>query len=72
MLYIEAGTSSNPCDEIFKGTSALSEAESKAHSNAILQFKDQLKAAITLHSYGQDFLVPYGYVDPPGRFLNPV
>lgn len=62
--YGESGTSSNPCSEIFLGQSALSEPEAKALSNAILQRKDQLKAMITLHSYSEDWLVPYGYAIP--------
>jgi hypothetical protein len=60
-----AGTSSNACSDIFRGTEAFSEPETKAMSEAILARKDQVKAYLTLHSYGQWWLVPYGYIDPP-------
>jgi hypothetical protein len=60
-----AGTSTNPCSEIYLGPNALSEPEAKALSSAILARKDQLKAMITLHSYSEDWLVPYGYQVPP-------
>jgi carboxypeptidase A2 len=60
-----SGTSSNACSDIFRGTSALSEPETKALSEAVLAHKDQIKAYLTLHTYGQWWLVPFGYIDPP-------
>jgi murein tripeptide amidase MpaA len=60
----EAGVSNNQCSEIFCGKSALSEPESKAMATYITSIKDKVQAMITLHSYSEDYLVPYGYVVP--------
>jgi hypothetical protein len=58
------GTSNQPCSDIYRGTAAFSEPETKAISTKIMGLKDSLKAYLTLHSYGQWWLVPYGYIDP--------
>jgi len=58
------GTSSNPCSDIFKGPSALSETETKALHDYItgLQTRNvNLQAYISFHSYGQLWLLPWGY-----------
>lgn len=58
------GTSSNACDDVYRGPSMFSEPETKSLSNFILSRNKTLKAYITLHSYGQYWLVPYGHVSP--------
>jgi len=58
------GTSSNPCSDIFKGPVALSESETKALADYINRLKDggvNLQAYISFHSYGQLWLLPWGY-----------
>ncbi|KAK2838362.1 hypothetical protein Q7C36_013176 [Tachysurus vachellii] len=59
-----AGSSSNPCSETYRGTSAYSEPEvrsivdfTKSHGN--------LKAFLTIHSYSQMMLYPYGDTGAP-------
>ena len=55
------GSSSDPCDETFRGLSATSEPESQA----IKTFTDQIDAKIsfTMHSVAGRYLNPYGYND---------
>lgn len=58
------GTSSNPCSEIFCGTSAFTELESQAvRAFAEKRFKNKniLKLYLTFHSYGNLMLHPFGY-----------
>ncbi|XP_064089313.1 carboxypeptidase B-like isoform X2 [Macrobrachium nipponense] len=55
------GTSSSPCSDVYKGTSAFSEPESGALRDAMLPLKGKVKAYITFHSFGQTILYPWGY-----------
>ncbi|XP_045029866.1 carboxypeptidase B-like isoform X2 [Daphnia magna] len=55
------GASTNPCDDTYRGTTAFSEPETLATSNFIMGKSSQIKLYLTLHSYGQFGLLPYGY-----------
>ncbi|KAK4007903.1 hypothetical protein OUZ56_013063 [Daphnia magna] len=55
------GASTNPCEETYRGTKAFSEPETLATSNFILSKKNQIRLYLTLHSFGQVALIPYGY-----------
>jgi len=55
------GTSDVPCNEIFKGKGAFSEPESKAIRDTIMQYKNQLEAMITMHTYAQAWVNPFGH-----------
>ncbi|XP_013180157.1 PREDICTED: carboxypeptidase B-like [Papilio xuthus] len=55
------GSSGNPCSEIYRGSSAFSEPESKALSDFIKSSSANFTAYITYHSYGQYLLYPWGY-----------
>ncbi|KZS08434.1 putative Carboxypeptidase B [Daphnia magna] len=55
------GASTNPCDDTYRGTIAFSEPETLATSNFIMGKSSQIKLYLTLHSYGQFGLLPYGY-----------
>jgi hypothetical protein len=57
------GTSTDPCSDIYDGPAAFSEPECKAGAAALTARKDVLKAMITLHSYSEDYLYPYGYAE---------
>ncbi|XP_041982100.1 carboxypeptidase B-like [Aricia agestis] len=61
------GSSGNPCSDIYRGSKAFSEPESKAVSDFILNSAAEFKAYLTYHSYGQYLLYPWGYDDavPP-------
>ncbi|XP_053169054.1 mast cell carboxypeptidase A-like isoform X2 [Hemicordylus capensis] len=53
--------SSDPCEEIYCGTSAESEQETKAITAFIRSHLSSIKAYVSIHSYSQMLLYPYGY-----------
>lgn len=55
------GTSSSPCEEIYTGSRALSEPETAAIAKVLRENKERIVMYITLHTYGQVILAPYGY-----------
>nr|ATU82441.1 venom M14 protease [Lethocerus distinctifemur] len=57
------GTSDYPCDETYVGTGPFSEPESRALRDYALRHKNRIQLYITLHSYGQYFLYPWGFGD---------
>ncbi len=61
MTFAEAGTSDYPCSEIYTGEQPFSEPETLAVSNWLLANNDDLLVYMTLHSYGQFILTPWGY-----------
>ncbi|XP_063884268.1 zinc carboxypeptidase-like isoform X2 [Scylla paramamosain] len=56
------GASSNPCSEVYKGTKPFSEPETEALSAEMQRVNsvDDLRLMISLHSYGQVLLYPWG------------
>ncbi|XP_074840305.1 carboxypeptidase A2 [Carettochelys insculpta] len=54
------GSSNNPCSDSYRGPSANSEVEVKNVVNFI-KSHGQIKAFLTLHSYSQLLLYPFGY-----------
>jgi len=54
------GASKNPCSEVFQGPHPLSELESVTIKNYITKTKN-IKAAISIHSYGNVLIYPWGY-----------
>lgn len=65
------GVSTNPCSDIFLGERAFSEPETKALSDYIVNARARgvdIRAYLTVHSYGQLWLCSWGYtagVYPP-------
>ncbi|XP_034178423.2 carboxypeptidase B-like isoform X1 [Osmia lignaria lignaria] len=57
----EGGTSLDPCHETYAGPHAFSERETKAMAEYILANKENIRMYLTLHSYSQMWLVPWGY-----------
>ncbi|KAG5343280.1 CBPB Carboxypeptidase, partial [Acromyrmex heyeri] len=57
----EGGASSDPCHETYSGPFAFSEPETKAMADYILANKQHIRMYLTLHSYSQMWLVPWGY-----------
>ncbi|XP_065220168.1 carboxypeptidase B-like [Planococcus citri] len=56
-----SGSSKFPCQEIYAGSGPLSEPETKAVANFILNNESKFKGFVTFHSYGQYILYPWGY-----------
>ncbi|XP_015283640.1 PREDICTED: mast cell carboxypeptidase A-like [Gekko japonicus] len=54
-------SSKNPCKETYCGSSAESEPETKAVTTFIRNHLSSIKAYLTVHSYSQMLLFPYGY-----------
>ncbi|KFW02084.1 Carboxypeptidase A1, partial [Eurypyga helias] len=59
-----SGSSSNPCSEIYRGPYAHSEREVKAIVDFI-RSHGNVKSVISIHSYAQMLLFPYGYKTAP-------
>ncbi|KAK1122188.1 hypothetical protein K0M31_009414 [Melipona bicolor] len=59
----EGGASLDPCHETYAGPRAFSEPETKAMADYILANKQNIRVYLTLHSYSQMWLVPWGYTD---------
>ncbi|KAL6481068.1 hypothetical protein MHYP_G00091480 [Metynnis hypsauchen] len=55
------GISRNCCSEVYNGQSPLSESEAVAVTDFLSANRDQLLCFLTIHSYGQLILVPYGH-----------
>ncbi|EEC19775.1 carboxypeptidase T, putative [Ixodes scapularis] len=55
------GTSSHPCSDIYRGSAAFSETESRAIRDALVGLGSRTKAYVTVHSYSQLIMVPYGH-----------
>ncbi|XP_003699796.2 carboxypeptidase B [Megachile rotundata] len=61
MQWMSAGASSNPCSETYAGPKPFSEPETQNMKNFVLTLKGVVKAYVTMHSYGQYILYPWGY-----------
>jgi len=55
------GSSRKHCSEVYRGPRAFSEPESRALRDFIMARRKEIKMYITLHSYGQMILYPWGY-----------
>ena len=55
------GTISNPCSEVYPGPYERSEPEVAALVREIMAYRQDIKAYISLHSYGQQILYPWGH-----------
>lgn len=64
-----AGASSNPCSETYHGKFANSESEVKSIVDFV-KAHGSIKAFISIHSYSQLLLYPYGYQENPTRDQN--
>ncbi|KAB5523266.1 hypothetical protein PHYPO_G00150510 [Pangasianodon hypophthalmus] len=55
------GISRNCCSEIYNGLSPLSEPEAQAVTDFLSANRDNILCFLTIHSYGQLILLPYGH-----------
>lgn len=58
---IAGGASSNPCSETYAGSAPFSDIETKSMSEYITSIADKFYAYISLHSYSQLLMFPYGH-----------
>jgi hypothetical protein len=58
----ETGASTEPCEEIYQGSSPFSEPESKAVRDFISSHRNDIQAVITMHTYSQIWIHPYGHI----------
>lgn len=54
-----------PCENVFAGRHALSEPETIAVANFIMQRRSSIRLYISLHCYSQLWLTPWGYTSTP-------
>ncbi|XP_063698946.1 carboxypeptidase B1-like [Culicoides brevitarsis] len=55
------GASKDPCSDTYRGEMAFSEYEAQTVRNVLQNFQSQAKFYLTLHSYGNYLLYPWGY-----------
>ena len=60
LLLPEDGASHDPCTETYCGPSAGSEPETKAVSAELNRIGSSAVAKVSLHSFGQKLLIPWG------------
>ena len=61
-----AGSSGNPCDETYRGPTAHSESEIKSIVD-FMKAHGNIKAVLSIHSYSQMLLYPYGYTSTSAK-----
>uniref|UniRef100_A0AC35U7R5 Peptidase_M14 domain-containing protein n=1 Tax=Rhabditophanes sp. KR3021 TaxID=114890 RepID=A0AC35U7R5_9BILA len=59
----EAGANRSPCSNIYLGNAPFSEIETHNVKEYVIWNIDDLKIYLSLHSYGQVFLTPWGYTN---------
>nr|CAD2199713.1 unnamed protein product [Meloidogyne enterolobii] len=61
--FKESGSSDDPCSEIYQGKHAFSEPEARAVRDALLsnRYRGRIDGYITLHTYSQIWIHPYGH-----------
>lgn len=55
------GASTNPCSDVYRGPFAMSEPETRAVAQTILQYSNNIRIYLTFHSYGLNILCSWGY-----------
>ena len=58
--FNEAGSSTNPCNDLYAGSAPFSEPETK-HLSEYLKTVPRLAAYFSFHAYGQMMMLPYGW-----------
>ncbi|XP_002025485.2 zinc carboxypeptidase A 1 [Drosophila persimilis] len=58
-----AGSTSNPCKNLYRGASGFSEPETRALRNFLLGMRDYLGGYVSLGGYGQTVTYPWGDAD---------
>lgn len=61
ILWNQQGTSNDSCDETYAGTGPFTEPETRAIRNFFESRNYKFDSSVSVHSYGQNILVPWGY-----------
>ncbi|CAG7832625.1 unnamed protein product, partial [Allacma fusca] len=59
------GSSTDSCSETYSGPGVFSEPETQAILDFITKINEELASYITLHSYSQFILIPFGQNNKP-------
>jgi len=59
-LWGTEGVSTNPCSDLYCGSSPASEPETQAVQAELTKIKDNLLALVTVHAYGNMYMHPWG------------
>ncbi|XP_017041452.1 carboxypeptidase B [Drosophila ficusphila] len=57
----DEGSSSDPCEDIYRGERPFDQPESQVLRDVLLHYKGRLNFYLSLHSYGNYLLLPWGY-----------
>lgn len=60
-FFGQVGSSNDPCSEIYAGTFAFSEPETRAIRDFVSSQSSRLKTFLTFHSYSQILMYPFGH-----------
>ncbi|XP_017009396.2 carboxypeptidase B1 [Drosophila takahashii] len=67
----DEGSSSDPCEDIYRGESPFDQPESQVLRDVMLHYRGRLNFYLSLHSYGNYFLLPWGYTsDFPDHYQD--
>jgi len=69
-MWGNAGSSTLPCSDTYRGSSAGSELETQTLQNAAVRFGSTLVTSIHFHTYGPYWLIPWGSYAANGRDCN--
>ena len=61
LSFADIGGSLAPCEDVFAGTGPFSVPESRYLGDFLRSHGNRIKLYLTLHSFGQYFLYPWGY-----------
>lgn len=61
MWGLEDGASPDPCDDTYFGEKPFSEPETQVVRDIMISYADRMKWYLSLHSYGNYILLPYGH-----------
>ncbi|KAK7066371.1 hypothetical protein SK128_001113 [Halocaridina rubra] len=68
--WLQGGSSSYPCSDVYAGPYASSEPETVAISEFLMERKDQLMVYLSFHSYTQVWLMPWAYISDLPKNLH--
>ncbi|XP_022229550.2 carboxypeptidase B [Drosophila obscura] len=67
----DAGSSSDPCEDIYRGERPFDQPESQVLRDLLLHYSQRLNFYLSLHSYGNYLLLPWGYTkDFPDNYQD--